>query len=111
MTAIEKIMDEGALQFVVRKDMTLEAQVVKTPIHWIATGFHQGLNEAVKIALHDAIQFISKTNGLTRPSISFCCLQPLLSNVVPGFYPCIFLSKKRTARKKAMAAEARSSAR
>lgn len=65
MTAIETAMNEAVLQFVVRKDMKLERPMVETPTHWIATGYHKDLNEAVKIALRDAIQFISKTKGLT----------------------------------------------
>jgi acetamidase/formamidase len=65
MTAIETAMDEAVLQFIVRKDMKLERPMVETPTHWVATGYHKDLNEAVKIALRDAIQFISKTNGLT----------------------------------------------
>jgi acetamidase/formamidase len=65
VTAIETAMDEAVLQFVVRKDMKIERPMVETPTHWIATGYHKDLNEAVKIALRDAIQFISKTKGLT----------------------------------------------
>ncbi len=65
VTAIETAMDEAVLQFVVRKDMKLERPMVETATHWIATGYHKDLNEAVKIALRDAIQFISKTKGLT----------------------------------------------
>ena len=65
VTAIETAMDEAMLQFIVRKDMKLERPMVETSTHWIATGYHKDLNEAVKIALRDAIQFISKTKGLT----------------------------------------------
>jgi acetamidase/formamidase len=64
VTAIETAMDEAVLQFFVRKDMKLERPMVETPTHWIATGYHKDLNEAVKIALRDAIRFISKTKGL-----------------------------------------------
>jgi acetamidase/formamidase len=66
VTAIETAMDEAVLQFVVRKDMKLERPMGETDTHWIAMGFHKDLNEAVKIALRDAIQFISKTKGLSR---------------------------------------------
>jgi acetamidase/formamidase len=65
VTASETAMDEAVLQFVVRKDMKLERPMLETPTHWIAMGFHKDLNEAVKIALKDAIQFIAKTKGLT----------------------------------------------
>ncbi len=65
VTAIETAMDEAVLQFVVRKDMKLERPMVETPTHWISTGYHKDLNEAVKIALRDTIQFLSKSKGLT----------------------------------------------
>lgn len=53
------------LTFVVRKDMKLERPMSETATHWIAMGFHKDLNEAVKIALRDAMQFIVKAKGLT----------------------------------------------
>jgi len=65
VTAIETAMREAVLQFVVRKNMKIERPMGETRSHWIAMGFHKDLNEAVKIALRDAIQFISKTKGLT----------------------------------------------
>lgn len=65
VTAIETAMDEAVFQFVVRKDMKLERPMAETATHWIAMGFHKDLNEAVKIALRDAIQFIVKMKGLT----------------------------------------------
>jgi acetamidase/formamidase len=73
VTAIETAMDEAVLQFVVRKDMKLERPMVETPTHWIATGYHKDLNEAVKIALRDAIQFISKSKGLTADDAYALC--------------------------------------
>ena len=65
ITAIETAMKEAVLQFIVRKDMKIERPMGETRTHWIAMGFHKDLNEAVKIALRDAIQFISQTKGLT----------------------------------------------
>jgi len=65
VTAIETAMDEAVFQFVVRKDMKIERPMAETATHWIAMGFHKDLNEAVKIALRDAIQFMVKTKGLT----------------------------------------------
>ncbi len=60
-------MEEAVLQFTVRKDMKIERPMAETDTHWITMGYHKDLNEAVKIALRDAIKFISKTTGLTRP--------------------------------------------
>ena len=65
VTAIETAMEEAVFQFVVRKDMKLERPMAETSTHWITMGFHQDLDEAVKIALRDAIRFISQTRGLT----------------------------------------------
>jgi acetamidase/formamidase len=64
VTAIETAMEEAVFQFVVRKDMKLERPMGETPTHWITMGFHQDLDEAVKIALRDAIRFISQAEGL-----------------------------------------------
>jgi acetamidase/formamidase len=65
VTAIETAMEEAVFQFVVRKDMKLERPMAETPTHWITMGFHPDLDEAVRIALRDAIRFISQTKGLT----------------------------------------------
>jgi acetamidase/formamidase len=65
VTAIETAMEEAVFKFLVRKDMKLERPMAETPTHWITMGFHQDLDEAVKIALRDAIQFISQAKGLT----------------------------------------------
>lgn len=66
VTAIETAAEEAELQFVVRKDIKLERPMAETPAHWISMGFHQELDEAVKIALRDAIDFLVKTKGLTK---------------------------------------------
>ena len=65
VTAIETAMEEAVFKFLVRKELKLERPMAETPTHWITMGFHQDLDEAVKIALRDAIQFISQTKGLT----------------------------------------------
>ena len=65
VTAIETAIKEAVLQFIARKDMKIERPMAETRTHWITMGFDKDLNEAVKIALRDAIQFISKTKGLT----------------------------------------------
>jgi len=65
VTAIETALREAVLEFVVRKDMRLERPMAETPTHWITMGFHRDLDEAVKIALRDAVQPIVRTAGLT----------------------------------------------
>lgn len=64
VTAIETALREAVLRFVVRKDMRLERPLAETPTHWITMGFHRDLDEAVKIALRDAVQFIVGTARL-----------------------------------------------
>jgi len=66
ITAIETAMREAVLQFVVRPDMKIERPLAETPTHWITMGFHKDLDEAAKIALRDAIQFLAASKGLSR---------------------------------------------
>ena len=73
VTAIETAMEEAVFQFVVRKDMKLVRPMAETPTHWIPMGFHQDLDEAVKIALRDASQFISQTKRLTPDDAYALC--------------------------------------
>ncbi len=66
ITAIETALREAVLQFSVRNDMKIERPMAETPTHWITMAFHPNLDEAVKIALRDAIQFLSASKGLSR---------------------------------------------
>ncbi len=75
ITALETAMAEAVLQFFVRKDMKIERPLAETPTHWITMAFHMDLDEAVKIALRDAIQFLSSSKELTRDdAYSLCSL-------------------------------------
>ena len=73
VTAIETAIREAVLQFVVRKDMKLERPMGETKTHWIPMAFHKDLNEAVKIAIRDAVQFISKTKGISPDDAYALC--------------------------------------
>ncbi len=76
ITAAETYFEEVELQFIVRKDMKhmkLERPMAETPTHWITMGFHQSLDEAMKMALRDAITFLSTTKGLTREEAYALC--------------------------------------
>jgi acetamidase/formamidase len=66
VTAIETAMAEAVLQFIVRKDLQLQRPMAETPTHWITMGFHPDLDEALKIALRDAIRFLSASHGLAK---------------------------------------------
>ena len=73
--AAESYFKEVELQFFVRKDMKLERPITETPTHWITMGFHEDLNEAMRIALRDAIDFLSTAKGLSRAeAYSLCSL-------------------------------------
>jgi acetamidase/formamidase len=61
--------------------------MAETETHWITTGFHPDLDEAVKIALRDAIRFISMTHGLTPDdaySLSSLAVDLRVSQIVDG---------------------------
>jgi acetamidase/formamidase len=75
VTAAETYFEEVELEFIVRKDMKLERPMAESPTHWITMGFHQDLNEAMRIALRDAIAFLSASKGLTKEeAYSLCSL-------------------------------------
>jgi acetamidase/formamidase len=73
VTAIETAMREAVLQFFVRKDMRIERPLGETRTHWIPMAFHQDLNEAVKIAIRDAVELISKIGGVSRDDAYSLC--------------------------------------
>jgi acetamidase/formamidase len=59
LTAIETGM-RGKFQFIVRKDMKLTWPRAETPTHWIVMGLHPNLEEGMKIAVRETIDFITK---------------------------------------------------
>ena len=59
LTAIETGL-RGKFQFVVRKDMQLVWPRAETPTHWIVMGLNPNLEEAMKIAVRETINFITK---------------------------------------------------
>ena len=58
LSAIETGM-RGRFQFIVRKDMKLTWPRGETPTHWIVMGLHENLDEAMKIAVRETINFIT----------------------------------------------------
>ena len=48
----------GRFQFFVRKDMKLKWPRGETPTHWMVMGLHEDLDEAMKIAVRETIDFI-----------------------------------------------------
>ena len=69
LTALECSYREIVLQPVVRKGMKTEWPRAETPSHYIMMGFDEDLNEAMKIATREAVNFLAntqKTVPLTR---------------------------------------------
>ncbi|MDA2934634.1 acetamidase/formamidase family protein [Acidobacteria bacterium AH-259-D05] len=48
----------GRFQFFVRKDMKLKWPRAETPTHWMVMGLHEDLDEAMKIAVRETIDFM-----------------------------------------------------
>jgi acetamidase/formamidase len=66
LTAIETGM-RGKFQFIVRKDMKLRWPRAETPTHWMVMGLNPDLDEAMKIAVRETIDFLTgKFPNLTR---------------------------------------------
>jgi acetamidase/formamidase len=59
LTAIETGL-RGKFQFVVRKDLKLRWPRAETPTHWVVMGLNPDLDEAMKIAVRETIDFITK---------------------------------------------------
>lgn len=73
ITGLETYIEEAEFQFIVRKDLKLERPMAETPTHWITMGFHQSLDEAMKIALRDAIDFLVRTKNLSKNEAYAVC--------------------------------------
>ena len=56
-TAIETGL-RGRFQFFVRKDMKLKWPRAETPTHWVVMGLHEELEQAMKMAVHETVDFI-----------------------------------------------------
>ncbi len=59
ITAIETGL-RGKFQFIVRKDMRLLWPRAETPTHWVVMGLNPDLDDAMKIAVRETIDFITK---------------------------------------------------
>src|SRR6266404_5548326 len=59
LTALECAYREFVIQPLVRKDMKLDWPRIETPTHWIATGFDEDLNEAMKIATRETVNMLA----------------------------------------------------
>jgi len=73
LTASETYFEEVELEFIVRTDMKLTRPMGETKTHWITMGFHESLDEALKIALSDAIDFLVWKRNLSREDAYVLC--------------------------------------
>src|SRR5712664_3118540 len=59
LTALECAYKEIEIQPIVHKDMKIEWPRAETKTHWIFMGFDEDLNEAMKIAVRNSIEFLA----------------------------------------------------
>ena len=60
LTALECSYREIEIQPIVRKDLHIDWPRAETPTHWIFMGFDEDLNEAMKIAAREAVNFLAE---------------------------------------------------
>jgi acetamidase/formamidase len=65
ITALETSLT-GSFQFVVRKDMHLAWPRAETATHYIVMGIDEDLTKAMKIAVHEALDFLTSEKHLSR---------------------------------------------
>jgi acetamidase/formamidase len=65
LTAIETSMT-GAFRFELIKGRPLVWPRAETPSHWITIGLHEDLDEAMKIAIRETVDFLATEKGLLR---------------------------------------------
>jgi len=56
---------EGRLQFVVRRDMSIDWPRAETPTHHILMGFDPDLEKATEIAIREGVEFLQERAGLS----------------------------------------------
>jgi acetamidase/formamidase len=66
ITALETAMEEVRIQVVLHKRAGYAWPMIETPTHWMMLGMHESLNEAVRIALRNTIDFLAAKAQLSR---------------------------------------------
>jgi acetamidase/formamidase len=72
LTAIETSMT-GRFRFELLRGRTLAWPRAETPTHWISLGLHADLEEAMRMAIREAVGFLVETQGLTREDAYALC--------------------------------------
>jgi acetamidase/formamidase len=66
LTAIETAMKEVRMQVILHKNVAWKWPFAETATHWIALGLDPSVNDALRIALRNTIDFLSTKAGLSR---------------------------------------------
>jgi acetamidase/formamidase len=64
-TAIETSAN-GLVQLIVRKDFPVTAPLLETATHWFVHGYHEDLNQAMKMAARRLLDFVVDRLGCSR---------------------------------------------
>src|SRR6266849_744463 len=63
----------GTVQVSVRKGKRLNWPRAETPTHYIAMGLHPDLNEAARLGVREAIDFLTAEKGIPRDEAYILC--------------------------------------
>ena len=66
LTAIETAMKEVRMQVILHKNVAWKWPFAETATHWIALGLDPSVNDALRVALRNTIDFLSTKAGLSR---------------------------------------------
>ena len=80
ITALETALS-GTFEFVLHKGMKLEWPRGETPTHYIAMGLNPDLDEALKLAVREAIDFLVTEKHMTREDAYMLCSTAVDFNV------------------------------
>lgn len=77
LNALEGYFKNITLRITVRKDLkdVVQEPFASTPTHWIAMGFHTDMLESTKMAVRNAIRFLTKRYGMNAiDAYAFCSM-------------------------------------
>ncbi len=86
-TAIETALT-GTFRLTIRKDLSLKLPQAESTTHYITMGFDPDLDDAVKMALREAIAYLVRTRGMTREQAYSLCSNAVdirITQLVNGF--------------------------
>jgi acetamidase/formamidase len=66
ITALETAMEEVRVQVILHERANYAWPMIETPTHWLMLGLHESLNEALRIALRNTIDFLAAKANLSR---------------------------------------------